>query len=260
MRAMVHGMTWTVGHGLADRGVLITGAAGGIGSAVADAFVGAGARVCLVDVDGDELAQVGDRLGEPSSILVANIAEVAEHDELVQAASTALGNVHVLVHCAAVMRRASVTEVTEDDWDFQHSVNLKASFFLNRAVAEHMRAHGTRGRIVNFSSQAWWTGGLDGSLVYAASKGGVVSMTRGLARTYGEYGIRVNAISPGLVRTTMLSSDISETALEAIVAQTPLGYIAEPAEIASVAVFLASDHSSYITGATINVSGGFLAY
>jgi NAD(P)-dependent dehydrogenase (short-subunit alcohol dehydrogenase family) len=118
----------------------------------------------------------------------------------------------------------------------------------------------TQGKIIAFSSQGWWSGGFGGSVVYCASKGGIVSMVRGLSRTLGPSGITVNAIAPGLVDTPMLMDDLSGETFEALKQQTPLQRVAEPSEIASVVVFLASDHASYISGATINVSGGFLMY
>jgi len=118
----------------------------------------------------------------------------------------------------------------------------------------------TRGGIVTFSWQGSWTRGFGGSVVYASTRGGVVSMTRGLARTYGPFGITVNSIAPGQARTHMLLDDIEEQTLPQMTIATPLGRIAEPAEIASVAVYLASQHASLVSGATLNVSGGFLMY
>jgi NAD(P)-dependent dehydrogenase (short-subunit alcohol dehydrogenase family) len=150
--------------------------------------------------------------------------------------------------------------VDEADWNLHADTNLKASFFLNRAAAERMKASGRGGRIINITSAGWWTGGTHGSTVYAATKGGLVSMSRGLARAYGPHGILVNCIAPGLVDTPMLRGGLTDEDLAALVRACPLGRMAAPAEIARVAVFLASDHASYITGATINVTGGSLMY
>ena len=159
-----------------------------------------------------------------------------------------------------LIRRNDVDEVTEEDWDFQHDVNLKAGFFLNRAAARIMREQGRGGRLINFSSQGWWTGGYGGSVVYSATKGGIVSMCRGLARTYAKDGITVNSVSPGAVDTSMMRGGLTDEQLEASIAMIPLGYMAEPDDLAGTVVFLASDHARYITGATINVSGGWLMY
>jgi NAD(P)-dependent dehydrogenase (short-subunit alcohol dehydrogenase family) len=167
----------------------------------------------------------------------------------------------VLANLAAVLRRVSgLDAVTEDDWDFQHDVNLKANFFLSRACGNSMIDQDQGGRIILFSSQGWWTGGFGGSVVYAATKGGVTSMCRGLARTFGPNQITVNTVSPGQVETPMLLTGLKPEVYETMKQQTPLGYVAEPHELAGPVVFLASDHASYITGATINVSGGFLMY
>ena len=132
-----------------------------------------------------------------------------------QRAEDAVGPLVALAHLAAVLhRRHDIREIDEADWDLQADVNLKATFFLNRAFAEHLRAAGRGGAIVNFSSQGWWTGGFGGSVVYNATKGGIVTMTRGLARTYAGAGIRVNAVAPGLVDTSMLSDDLDPETLQ----------------------------------------------
>jgi NAD(P)-dependent dehydrogenase (short-subunit alcohol dehydrogenase family) len=159
-----------------------------------------------------------------------------------------------------IARQSSLDDVTEQDWDLQNQVNLKASFFLCRAAAAAMREQGQGGRLITFASQGWWTGGFGGSVVYSATKGGVVSMTRGLARTYGPHGITANCIAPGAVRTSMGTEGVSSELREAITTATPLGRWAEPREIAGAVVFLASNHASYITGATLNISGGWLMY
>ena len=255
-------MTWSVGAGLEGRGVMVTGAAGGIGKAVAEAFATTGAKVMAIDIQQGRVDEVVSGLEGSGHIGVASdLADLGGHAGLIDRARTELGNLYVLANLAAVLRRRnSIDEVTEDDWDFQHDVNLKANFFLCRAAATAMVEQGQGGRIIVFSSQGWWTGGFGGSVVYAATKGGVTSMCRGLARTYGPHGITVNAVSPGQVRTPMLMTGLSDEVYESMRKQTPLGYVAEPEELAGPVVFLASDHARYVTGATINVSGGFLMY
>ena len=172
-----------------------------------------------------------------------------------------VGPLVALAHLAAIIhRKHEIMEIDESDWDTQVDVNFKASFFLNRAFAELLRKAAREGAIVNFSSQGWWTGGFGGSIVYNATKGGIVTMTRGLARTYASAGIRVNAVAPGLVDTTMLSDDLDPDVLQGLVDQVPLGRMASPDEVAPAVVFLASAHAGYITGATLNISGGWLMY
>jgi NAD(P)-dependent dehydrogenase (short-subunit alcohol dehydrogenase family) len=252
-----------LGAGLQDRGVLVTGATGGIGSAIVGALAQEGSRVAAVDLDQDAVDALVAGLDHPERHLgiAADLRETQRLDGLVRGARAELGSLHALVHVAGVLvRRPDIDAVTEDDWDLQHDVNLRATFFLNRAVARVMQEDGRGGRIINFASQGWWTGGFGGSTAYSASKGGVVSLSRGLARTLGPDGITVNCVAPGAVDTPMLREGMDGPALDAFRAQIPLGRFAEPAELAPTVVFLASDHAAYISGATINVSGGQLMY
>ena len=208
-----------------------------------------------------DLADRGLDVPQGHIAVAANLGDLSGHAGLVARAREELGNLYVLANLAAVLRRrGSLDEVTEEDWDFQHDVNLKAAFFLCRAAGNAMIEQGKGGRIITFSSQGWWTGGFGGSVAYAATKGGVTSMTRGLARTFGPHRITVNAVAPGQVHTPMLMTGLSPEVYESMKQQTPLGYVAEPDEVAGPVVFLASDHARYITGSTINVSGGFLMY
>lgn len=255
-------MTWSVGAGLEGRGVILTGATGGIGSAVARGFASAGAKVMAVDLDQSRLDDlVGSLDGSGHVGIAADLGDLGGHEAIVKRAVDELGGVYVLANLAAVLRRrGSLDEVTEDDWDFQHDINLKAAFFLARAAGNAMIAAGNGGRIILFSSQGWWTGGFGGSVVYASSKGGITTVCRGLARTFGPHRITVNCVSPGQVHTPMLMTGLAPEVYEAMKKQTPLGYVAEPEELAGPVVFLASDHAGYITGSTLNVSGGFLMY
>ena len=254
--------TWTVGAGLEGRGVLVSGAAGGIGQAVTKSFASAGAKVLAVDVDQARVEAVLALCGGEGHVaLGVDLTDIDLHQSIVDTARERLGELYVLAHTAAVLRRRSrITEVTEHDWDHQLDTNLKATFFLARAAAEEMSRAGRGGRIVLFASQGWWTGGFGGSVVYSASKGGVVSMCRGFARTYGPAGITVNSVSPGQIKTPMLLTDLDPAVYEQMTTETPLGFVGEPEDVAGLVVFLASKHARYISGATINVSGGFLMY
>jgi NAD(P)-dependent dehydrogenase (short-subunit alcohol dehydrogenase family) len=240
----------------------VTGAVGAIGSAVAHAFAACGARVAVSDRSEEDARELAASLpGDGHAGFGADLADVASHGTLVAGAANAVGPLGALAHLAAVLlRRHDVVEIDEADWDAQVDVNLKGTFFLNRAFAEHLRGSGRTGAIVNFSSQGWWTGGFGGSVVYNATKGGIVTLTRGLARTYGPAGIRVNAVAPGLVDTPMLRDGLTDEALGALIGQVPLGRMATAAEVAPAVVFLASDHARYVTGATLNISGGWLMY
>ena len=255
-------MPFNLASGLEGKGVVVTGAAGGIGREVALAFAEAGAHVCAVDLKQDAVdAVVAVCKGGPHLAVGFDLRNTNELPALLAKAKTAFGRLDVLACVAGILvRRASVDEVTEADWDLQHDVNLKSTFFLNQAAGKIFKAEGRGGRIINFTSQGWWSGGFGGSVAYAASKGGIVSMTRGLARSYAKDKITVNAVSPGAADTAMLRSGLTEEQLNAQIVQIPMGYMAAPSELAGTVLFLASDHAGYITGATINVSGGWLMY
>jgi NAD(P)-dependent dehydrogenase (short-subunit alcohol dehydrogenase family) len=255
-------MTWNLASGLEGKRVLVTGGAGGIGREVALAFGAAGSRVAVVDLAQEKVkAVVAEMEGGPHLPLAADLRPVAGHAKLIETIVGALGGLDVLVCAAAVLvRRASVDDVSEADWDFQHDINLKSTFFLNQAAARTLRAQRRGGRIINFTSQGWWSGGFGGSVAYAASKGGIVSMTRGLARSLAKDNITVNAVSPGAADTAMMRSGMTDEQLAGTIAAIPLGRMAAPSELAGAVLFLASDHAAYVTGATINVSGGWLMY
>jgi NAD(P)-dependent dehydrogenase (short-subunit alcohol dehydrogenase family) len=241
----------SLGDGLHGRVAVVTGAAGGIGRETAAALARAGAKVATVDRESTDAGQLA---------ITVDLREPAAVEEAVERAGRELGPVYVLVNCAAVLVREPIDDVSEQSWETQVDVNLRVPFELSRAAAGRMRAAGAGGRIVNLVSQAWWTGGIDNSAVYAATKAGLVALTRNLARTLAADRILVNAIAPGAVGTPMFEEGLDMGSRAAFLAQIPLGRVADPAEIAAVAVFLASDHASYVTGATINVTGGQLVY
>lgn len=245
-----------------NRTVVVTGAAGGIGVAVCRRLASDGLRIWAVDRDSDPLESlVAELPGEGHHSSALDLRELVNHDQLIRHIEDSGGQVIGLVHLAAVLRRsASIDDVTEDDWDTQVDVNLKATFFLNRAIAQLLIRQGAGGAIVNFTSQGWWSGGFGGSVVYAATKGGIVSMSRGLARTLAPHNIRVNTLAPGFVDTDMMRSGLSEDDLAASINQVPLGRLASPEEVADATVFLINNDSRYITGATLNVTGGQLMY
>ena len=255
-------MAWDLGSGLEGKGVIVTGAGGGIGRPTAEMFAAAGARVMAVDLHQEATEEVVAGLeGDGHIAAGCDLTDLDAQSALVDRAVDELGNLYVLAHLAAVLRRRnSMDEITEDDWDFQIDTNLKASFFLARRAADAMIAGGRGGRMILFTSQGWWSGGFGGSTVYCASKGGIVSMSRGMARTYGRHQITVNTVSPGQAATSMLLTDLDPAVLESMTADTPLGRIADPSEIAPVVVFLASKHAGFISGATINVSGALQMY
>ena len=250
-----------LGAGLEGRGVIVTGAASGIGLATARAMAAAGARVAAVDRNAPALEEaVAGLQGAGHRAVTFDLVDVGLIDELVAGIVGSLGDIWALAHVAAALRRQDVDDVTIEDWDHQNDVNLKAAFFLNRAVANAMMVAGGGGRIINFSSMAWLTGALYGSDAYVAAKAGVIGLTRGFARRYGPHGILVNVVAPGQIDTPMARHGVPPELTAATAASCPLGRMGRPEEVAAVVVFLASHHAGFVTGATINVSGGFVAY
>lgn len=251
-----------LGEGLHDRGVIVTGGASGIGRSTVHAMAAAGARVAVVDRDANGIAETIADLDDPTRHLPVayDLSQIDGLAGLVADVRGAFGDLWALAHVASVLRRQPLDDVTEADWDLQHDVNLKATFFLNRAVGQDLIAAASGGRIINFTSGAFLSGALSGSDAYVASKGGVVSMTRSFARAYGPHGILVNCVSPGQVDTPMQHIDNAREIVDAAVQACPLRRMGHPDELAAVVVFLASTNASFVHGATINVSGGSVLY
>ena len=244
------------GWGLEDHGVIVTGAAQGIGEATARAFADVGARVCAVDLKEDEVRRLIESLpGGSHQAVAVDLNDLSAHAGLIEGAARTLGSVHAIVLAAGVLRREPFDAVTEEAWDWQLDTNLKSTFFLARVAGKHMREAGIEGSICTFSSLAGTTGGPSSAPAYASSKGGIIALTYAMARHFGPFGIRVNSIAPGFVDTPMQRSGFSP-ATQAFVESTPLGRQADAAEVAAVAVFLASAHASFVTGAIMNVTGG----
>lgn len=241
--------------------MVITGAGGTIGRAVSHAFGEAGALLVLVDQHKEGLERTRDGLAANSSRQVTvNLCDHSLHSRIFETARE-LGQLVSLVNIAGVIvRKPDVDGVSDEDWDRQHDANLKATFFLCRSAYHLFLDQASTGSIVNFASQSWLTGGVGGSVAYAASKGGVVSLTRGLARSFAPAGVRVNAVSPGGVESTMMRSGMGPAAVDDFVSKIPLGRLCSPEEIAGAVLYLASDASSYVTGSLLDVSGGQAMY
>ena len=249
---------------LSGKAVIVTGAAGGIGYAIAERFVAEGASVMIADIDqarGEKAAQTLSATGK-ALFHKTNVANHAEVESLVAAALAAFGRIDVLVNNAGIVHASDFLDLAEADFDRVLGVNLKGSFLVGQAVARHMaervKAGEKPGSIVNMSSvNAVFA--LPNQVPYSVSKGGVNQLTKAMAIGLAPYGIRVNAIGPGSIMTDMLASvNDDPAARNRLLSRTPIGRIGEPSEIAAVAVFLASDEASYITGQTIYADGGRL--
>jgi NAD(P)-dependent dehydrogenase (short-subunit alcohol dehydrogenase family) len=244
---------------LAGKVVLITGAAGGIGTAIAQAVTDESATVLLCDINLDGARRLADRLtgeGRSAAAYALDISRPPEIAAVIEEVVKRHQRIDVLVNNAAICPRIPLEEVTEADFDRIVGINLKGTFFVSQAVSPLMVRQGW-GRIVNLSSIGARTGGVAASSVYAATKAGIIAITKSYARTLAPS-VTVNAIAPGVVDTEMMRIPSEQVA--AIVDQIPLGRLADPEEIASVVVFLASEDASYFTGATLDVNGGWFMY
>jgi NAD(P)-dependent dehydrogenase (short-subunit alcohol dehydrogenase family) len=238
---------------LRGKATAVTGASRGIGRAIALAFAREGADVLVNGRDATAGARVCaeiEALGRRAVWHAADLGRVDEARGVVAAAVAAFGRLDVLVNNAGLFERKPTLEMEEADWDRLLDVNLKGAFFCAQAAARAMRGRG--GVIVNVASDAAWSGGLNPCAHYAASKAGLVSITRSLAKELAPHGIRVNALAPGLIATEM--GGTAGSTLPGLV--IPLGREGTPEEVAASTVFLASDEASYVTGANLNLSGG----
>lgn len=243
--------------------VVVTGAAAGIGLACARSFATAGARVVLSDISEEKnRAAAADIAGETGAATLAVAADVADDKDcarLIAEAAGAFGGIDVLINNAGVIASGTILDLSPDDFDRVLSVNLRAAFILTQLAARDMVARKMKGAIINMSSVNS-VFAIPNQVAYVTSKGGLQQLTKASALGLAEHGIRVNAIGPGSIMTDILKAVMTdEAARRNILSRTPLGRVGEPEEIASVALFLASDMASYITGQTIFPDGGRMA-
>ncbi len=244
---------------LQGKVAVITGAARGIGLAIARRFVAEGAAVALADRLVPEIEAEAGTLGASALAVPTDVGDAGQVERLVARTIERFGRLDCMVSNAAVQAEIPFLDLTEEEFDRVIRVNLKGAFLCGQAAARRMVAAGTRGSIINMSSVNAVVA--HPVLVhYAASKGGIAMLTKGMAVALAPHGIRVNAIGPGTVNTPINANFFSMPGMvERFLLRTPLGRIAEAEEIASVAVFLASDEASYVTGTTIYADGGRLA-
>ena len=240
--------------GLDGRRCLVTGAARGIGRCVAERLVAEGMRATILDVDPD-VQRVARELGAQSIVV-----DLCDDDAARDALAVSMGDdpFWLLVNNAGVFTKTPLLEMSLNEWDHLHQVNVRAMVITMQAIAPSMRVVGG-GRVVNMASMAAKRG-TPGEAAYAASKAGVVALSRVAAMELGSYGITVNSICPGYVLTEMGAATRSADEVAAWTALSPLGRLGTPADLAGVVAFLASDDGSYITGQALNVTGGMCTW
>lgn len=238
---------------LAGQTAVITGGAGGLGRAMAQRFAGEGARVVVVDLNEEAAEEFAASLPHGAFAVRTDVTRPDDVAALTQRVLAEAGSIDVFVNNAGITRDASIRKMTLEQWDAVHNVHLRGAFIAIKAVAEPMREN-KHGAIVNISSISGKVGNF-GQANYSSAKAGLVGLTKVAAKELAKYGVRVNAIQPGLIRTAMtevLAPDIWQSKL----AEIPMGRAGEPDEVAKAALFLASDQSSYMTGTVLEVTGG----
>lgn len=250
---------------LAGKSAIITGGAGGIGSATAKRFAEEGAKVAILDLDktkAEALATEINQAGGKAIALGLDVSDEAQVISAVQQVIEQFGRIDVLFNNAGIARRTTAVETKVEDWDLSFAVNVKSIFLMSKHCIPHMEAQGG-GSIVNTGS-GWGLKGGAKALPYCATKGAVVNMTRAMAIDHGAANIRVNSVNPGDTDTGMLREEAkqigwSETAFLEDAKDRPLKRMGQPSEIAAAVLFLASDESSFVTGAALVVDGGGIA-
>jgi len=241
---------------LAGKTAIVTGAASGIGAAIAQAYAEKGVRVALLDMNLEAATAKVESLGAGACAFACDVTDAVSIAAAVAGAVRALGGVDILVNSAGIVDLAPAETLSQGAWTRTIDVNLTGSFLMAQAVGREMIAAGNGGRIINLASQAGSVA-IEGHVAYCAAKFGIIGVTKTLALEWGGHGITVNSISPTVVLTDLGRKAWDGPKGEAMKAQIPTGRFAEPEEIAAAAVFLASDAAAMINGADLLVDGGY---
>ena len=238
---------------LSDKKALVTGASGGIGGAIADALHAQGATLTLAGRNKEVLERLAGELGDRTHVITGDLGDADSADAMLAAAAEGMDGIDILVNNAGLTRDNLAMRIKDEDWQQVINVNLTASFRLSRAVLRGMMK-ARWGRIINITSIVGVTGN-PGQANYAASKAGIIGMSKALASEVATRGITVNCIAPGFIETAMtesLGADQHAKLMESV----PAGRLGTPEDVAACAVFLASDEAAYVTGQTLHVNGG----
>jgi NAD(P)-dependent dehydrogenase (short-subunit alcohol dehydrogenase family) len=243
---------------LTGKVAIITGGGSGIGKAIAQAFVREGAKVVIAGRDTKKLDRAAAEIGPDCLAVSADVSNADSVEKLVSATVERFKQINVLVNNAAVLLPGTAESISEEDFDQTFNINVRGLWLLSRAVLPHMRATGG-GSIINIGSVLSLLGARN-RVAYSASKGAVMAMTKAMALDHAAENIRVNCIAPGIVATEMVEKfNTDEAARRQREAMHPMGRFGQPEEVASAAVFLASDESGWTTGSVITVDGGYSA-
>jgi NAD(P)-dependent dehydrogenase (short-subunit alcohol dehydrogenase family) len=243
---------------LTGKVAIITGGGSGIGKAIAQAFVREGAKVVIAGRDGKKVERAAAEIGGECLTVSADVSKASDVRKLVDAALGKFQRINVLVNNAAVLLPGTAESLSEGDFDQTFNINVRGLWLLSRAVLPQMRAAGG-GSIINIASVLSMLGARN-RVAYASSKGAVMAMTKAMALDHAAENIRVNCICPGIVATEMVARfSLDENALRQRVAMHPMGRFGQPEDVASAAVFLASDESGWTTGSVLTVDGGYSA-
>lgn len=241
---------------LDGRVAIVTGASRGIGLSTARCLAAYGVRLVLVDIDGDELARQFTP-GTNIALIACDLSLVEEARKVVDSALATFGRIDILINIAGIVERTDLQDVTEESWQRLMDTNLKSQFFLSQACLPHMRNQ-QWGRIINFASIAGQMGGRVGTAAYSVTKAGTLALTKSLALEAADSGVTVNAISPAVVMTRMITDTLTDRQLAELINSVPIRKATQPEEVAAFVTLLCSRWGASITGHTLDMNGGML--
>lgn len=241
---------------LDNKVAIVTGAARGLGAAIARTLAGQGARVAAADINFAEVEKVMTTIGNGSKAYAVDVSNVAQLNQFVTEVARDFGRIDILINNAGICPRLPFAESTEADWEKLMSVNAKSQYFLTQAVCPVMKKQGG-GKIINIASTGGRVGGFANSSIYSGTKGAIVMFSKSIAREVAADGILVNCVAPGVLDTDLMRN-LPPERTKAICDSIPLKRLGKPEEVAAFIVFLASDECSYCTGATFDINGGWI--
>ena len=237
--------------GLKNKAAVVTGGAGGIGREIVRGLMAEGCRVCVLDL---RVEAVTETLAVQCDVTKRDSVEAA-----FRRAEQEFQHLHILINSHQLWPHAWFKDITDDQWHKAIDVNLTSYYLTGQAMVRHLLAHKLTGSILNISSQAAFRGATTGHAHYAAAKAGILGLTKSIAREVASKGITCNALAPGMARTPATATTLAENEAEYL-KRIPLGRVAEPKEVADVAIFLVSERARYMTGTTVDISGGMLMH